>query len=115
MHALRETDLAFAAACDEAFADANDDIELTARRWACHGELPGESTGVNRPEVIRRYSEQLLILLLKTNLPHKYDPHRSGRVAAPSPLEIAQDPDPPRSRRGRVQSLEDDGLGPIDE
>lgn len=89
----RERDPEFAAAWDEALAEAVDALEQEARRRAVEGWLEpvyyqGEEVGY-----VRRYSDRMLELLLKGHMPERYkDRHElSGPNGGPIPLLLTRD------------------------
>ncbi len=87
----REEDEAFAKAWDEAIEESNDVLEGEAYRRAVTGTLEpvfyqGEKTGT-----VRRYSDSLLSLLLKSNRPEKFKDRVANEHtgANGAPLEVA--------------------------
>ena len=83
---LRKTDQAFAAAWDEAEQIAADKLEAETWRRAVEGvEEPLVSGGKlvrddnGQPIAIRRYSDQLLIALLRAHRPEKFRERSGGR------------------------------------
>ncbi len=105
--ALRERDAAFDRAYDDAMNDAADLLEAEAWRRALEGTTQpvfraGQPvTGpAGEPVVVRRYSDPLLVLLLRGCRPEKFQMH--GRTSMPAdPMigirEIATDNDPPHA------------------
>ena len=69
----RKLDPAFATAWKQAMAEATDVLEAEARRRATEGVFNGYSKDENGTlHEIRRYSDTLLIFLLKAHRPKKY-------------------------------------------
>lgn len=105
---LQRSDAAFADAYDEAMDEAADRIEAEVWRRALEGVVEPLVKGgalVRDPEtgeaiMTRRYSDPLLVLLLKGSKPEKYHT-RAGQASSAMPAsmieEIAADNDPPRS------------------
>ncbi|MCQ8277778.1 hypothetical protein NFI95_04885 [Acetobacteraceae bacterium KSS8] len=103
---LQRTNADFAAAYDEAMDEAADRIEAEAWRRGLEGVAePLIKNGQvvrdanNEPIMTRRYSDPLLVLLLKGSKPNKYHTKagQSPAGAMPSVMEeIAADDDPPR-------------------
>lgn len=89
-HRARKSDAAFDAAWDEALEEAADHLETEARRRAVTGvEEPvfgslGGKMGSGEIGTIRKYSDTLLIFLLKGARPEKYrenyNVNHSGRM-----------------------------------
>lgn len=79
----REKDEGFADAWEAALQDATDSLEMEARRRAVEGvEEPVFHKG-ERVGSVRRYSDTLLIFLLKAHRPEKYrDNFDLGKVVA---------------------------------
>ncbi len=105
---LRDGDPAFGQAYDDAMNEAADLLEAEAWRRALEGTtqpvLKGGRPVVNPATgemvVVRRYSDPLLMLLLRGCRPEKFQMH--GRMSMPAdPMigirEIAIDNDPPRA------------------
>ena len=105
--ALRESDPAFDRAYGDAMSDAADLLEGEAWRRALEGTIqpvfkagqPVIDPATNEAVVVRRYSDPLLMMLLRGCKPEKFQMH--GRTSMPAdPLigirEIATDHDPPR-------------------
>jgi len=89
----REEDKAFAAAWDEAIEESNDVLEGEAYRRAVTGTLEpvfyqGEKVGT-----VRRYSDSLLTLLLKSNRPAKFK-DRTDITSGDQPLKAYMGFDP---------------------
>lgn len=105
---LQRTDAVFAEAYDEAMDEAADRIEAEVWRRALEGVVEPLVKGgalVRDPDtgeaiMTRRYSDPLLVLLLKGSKPEKYHT-RAGQASSAMPAsmieEIAADNDPPRS------------------
>ncbi len=79
----RKKDRRFEAACQEALEIAIDEIEAEARRRAKDGVLEPVFYGGKPVGVIRRYSDTLLIFLLKAARPEKYRDSYSGFAQPP--------------------------------
>ena len=109
---MRKTDEDFGQAYSEAMDEAVDRLEAEAWRRALEGiEHKVFQAGklvvdpeTNQPMILRRYSDPLLVMLLKGSRPDKY----LARSAAALPLdaaslikEIASDDDPPRATPSR--------------
>ena len=105
--ALRERDPAFDQAYTDAMSDAADLLEAEAWRRALEGTVqpvlkagqPVMDPVTGEPAVVRRFSDPLLMLLLRGCKPEKFQMH--GRTSMPAdPMagirEIATDNDPPR-------------------
>jgi hypothetical protein len=110
--ALRKVDEDFGQAYLEAMDDAVDRLEAEAWRRALDGiEQKLFQAGklvvdpeTNQPIILRRYSDPLLVMLLKGSRPDKY--HARGAAAFPLDAaglikEIASDDDPPRATSNR--------------
>ena len=74
-----KADAEYALAFGEAHEEACDRLEAEARRRAVqgveepvYGKLPGKDTGTGQVGTIRKYSDTLLIFLLKGARPEKY-------------------------------------------
>ncbi len=105
---MRESDPAFAKDYDEALEEAADLLEAEAWRRALEGvpqpllragQPVFDAEGV--PITVRRYSDPLLVMLLRGCKPEKFQRRIGPSVIAPDPSagirEIATDDDPPRS------------------
>ena len=104
--ALRDGDAAFGRAYDDAMSEAADLLEAEAWRRAVQGTVqPVLKAGLpvvdatGKPVVVRRYSDPLLMMLLRGCRPEKFQMH--GRTSVPAdPMigirEIAIDNDPRR-------------------
>lgn len=105
---MRESDPAFAKDYDEAMEEAADLLEAEAWRRALEGvpqpllragQPVFDAEGV--PITVRRYSDPLLVMLLRGCKPEKFQRRIGPSVIAPDPnagiREIATDDDPPRS------------------
>lgn len=68
----RDNDAAFAAAWDEALEIATENLEMEARRRAEKGVPEYVIVNSKRVMVSRKYSDTLLIFLLKAHKPEKY-------------------------------------------
>jgi hypothetical protein len=68
----RAADALFRAAWDEALEIATEALELEARRRAQTGVLEPVYQGGRRVGAVRKYSDTLLIFLLKAHRPEKY-------------------------------------------
>ncbi len=110
--ALRKVDEDFGQAYLEAMDEAVDRLEAEAWRRALDGiEQKLFQAGklvldpeTNQPIILRRYSDPLLVMLLKGSRPDKY--HARGAAALPLDAaglikEIASDDDPPRATSNR--------------
>ena len=100
VYSARSTDPEFAAAWLDALEDACDALELEARRRGLEGvEEPvyGRGTtatgapGTVQVGTIRRYSDTLLIFLLKGNRPGKFRENHTHEVSGPAggPIRIS--------------------------
>lgn len=95
---LREDDVGFGQAYDDAMNEAVDLLEAEAWRRALKGTTqPVPKAG--QPVMTRRYSDPLLMMLLRGCRPEKFQMH--GKTSMPAdPMigirEIATDNDPPR-------------------
>lgn len=109
---IRQRDLFFAQAYDEALDDAADLLEAEAWRRALEGVAQpllraGQPMLDAAGEVItvRRYSDPLLVMLLRGCKPGKFHRTAVDTQSAPDPAaaikEIASDEDPPRARSTR--------------
>lgn len=108
VNVLREQDPLFANACTEALDEAADLLEAEAWRRALEGvaqPLLHAGQPVFNPAgeavIIRRYSDPLLVMLLRGCKPAKFQ-RRAGPAGAPfdpsaSMREIAADYDPPQA------------------
>jgi hypothetical protein len=83
------TDKDYAAAAVVALDEAADRLEAEALRRASqgweepvYGKLPGKDTGSGRVGTIRKYSDTLLIFLLKGARPDKYRERWQGELGA---------------------------------
>ena len=109
LNMLKQRDPAFATAFGEALDEAADVLEAEAWRRALEGisqpvmkagqPVFDHSTG--EAVTVRRYSDPLLVLLLRGCKPAKFSQRSSAAGAAPDPYaalrEIAADDDPPRA------------------
>lgn len=103
---LQRTDAEFAASYDEAMDEAADRIEAEAWRRGLEGvSEPLIKNGQivrdanDQPVMTRRYSDPLLVLLLKGSKPNKYHTRAGFSPTGVMPSvteEIASDDDPPR-------------------
>ncbi|MCR4375697.1 MAG: hypothetical protein NUW22_12690 [Acidobacteria bacterium] len=93
-------DPAYARTFDDATKEAIDRLEAEARRRATQGveepvfgKLPGKDTGTGQVGVIRKYSDTLLIFLLKGANPEKYRERyeHSGPSGAPLTFTLKLD------------------------
>ena len=96
---LREDDAAFGRAYDDAMNEAVDLLEAEAWRRALRGTTQPISRA-GQPVVTRRYSDPLLMMLLRGCRPEKF--RMQGKTSMPAdPMigirEIATDNDPPRA------------------
>lgn len=92
VYAEREADPAFAAAWDEALVIATEALELEARRRAEKGVLePIFYQGV-KVGTVRRYSDSLLMFLLKAHRPAVYRENIRQELTGPGggPIEIRE-------------------------
>ncbi len=69
---VRELNADFATAWDEALAEATERMEMEARRRAVDGVLEPVFQGGGKVGTVRKYSDTLLIFLLKAHAPTKY-------------------------------------------
>ena len=96
---LREDDVAFGQAYDDAMNEAVDLLEAEAWRRALKGTTqPVAKAG--QPVVTRRYSDPLLMMLLRGCRPEKFRMHGKASMPADPMIgirEIATDNDPPRA------------------
>ena len=112
INVMRERDPAFARAYDDALDDAADLLEAEAWRRALEGVpqpllkagQPVVDPVTGTPIIVQRYSDPLLVMLLRGCKPTKFH-RRNGPTALPtdptaSIREIAADNDPPRSEPG---------------
>lgn len=92
---VREEDSVFAAAWDEALAEAVDGMEAEAHRRAVEGTLKPVYQQGRKVGSIREYSDTLLIFLLKGAKPEKYrersDVQHSGPGGGPIEVNDARD------------------------
>lgn len=99
----RDEDEDFAAAWDEALAEATERLEMEALRRARDGVLEpvfyqGEKVGK-----VRRYSDTLLIFLLKAHAPEKY--RENSRVEHTGKIEFADAIDAEQRLASRIDSI----------
>lgn len=90
VYKLRHRDAAWADAWDNAIEEAVDTLEQEARRRAFHGvEEPVHYQGA-RVDTVLRYSDTLMIFLLKAHRPEKYRERfeHSGPGGGPIPHAI---------------------------
>lgn len=110
---MRERDPIFSQAYDEAMDDAADLLEAEAWRRALEGVphpllkagQPVLDPATGLPITVQRYSDPLLVMLLRGCKPAKFQ-RRNVSAAVPndpsmSIREIAADNDPPRAESGR--------------
>lgn len=85
-----KADAVFAEFHAEAIDDANDVLEGEARRRAVEGVLEPVYQGGKRVGLVRKFSDQLLIVLLKGNKPEKYRERleHTGKDGKPIQAEI---------------------------
>lgn len=84
----READPVFGAAWAEALEVAVEALELEARRRAEKGVLEPVYQGGVRVGAVRRYSDTLLIFLLKAHKPEKYTQRADVTINGGAPLLI---------------------------
>lgn len=113
INVMKQRDASFAIAYDEALDDAADLLEAEAWRRALEGiEQPVLKAGLpvldpvtHEPMIVRRYSDPLLVLLLRGFKPGKFQTRSGTAPAIPDPgaaiREIGADDDPPRAGPGR--------------
>lgn len=88
---VKEADLEFSDAWDAAVEVATDALETEARRRAVSGVLEPVYYQGKKCGAIRKYSDTLLIFLLKGHRPKKYaDFHRVEGGGAPIRIEIVK-------------------------
>lgn len=68
----RDEDATFAAEWDDALQEATERLEMEARRRAHDGVLEPVFQGGVKVGAVRKYSDTLLIFLLKAHAPEKY-------------------------------------------
>ena len=88
----KAADPVFAAAWDEALEIATEALELEARRRAEKGVLEPVFYQGKRVGAIRRYSDTLLMFLLKAHRPEKYRENVRQELVGPGggPIEIRE-------------------------
>lgn len=88
----RKADVVFAAAWEEAIEIATEALELEARRRAERGVLEPIYYQGERVGAVRKYSDTLLIFLLKAHRPEKYRDNVRHEVGGPGggPIEIKE-------------------------
>ncbi len=98
VYARRMADPAFAAAWDDAEESAADELEAEARRRAVEGiEQPIISMGKLATDadgnvvMVKRYSDALLVLLLKAHRPDKFRERGSVEISGPGEKPIQVD------------------------
>ena len=105
---LREDDATFGRAYDDAMNEAIDLLEAEAWRRALKGTVqpvlragqPVVDPVTGKPVVTRRYSDPLLMMLLRGCRPEKFRMHGKASMPADPMIgirEIATDNDPPRA------------------
>lgn len=99
----REQEEAFAADWDEALEQAADLMELEARRRAVEGVEKRVYHQGEQIDVVKSYSDTLLIFLLKAARPHKYRDHYVHEVTGKDGGPV----------RFRAEDLTDDQLAAI--
>lgn len=85
----RNADPDFAAAWDRAYTDGTDALEAEAQRRAVEGtEKPVTVAG--KREIVREYSDTLLIFLLKARRPERFRDHHKVEVSGPqdAPIQV---------------------------
>jgi len=89
----RNTDNEFKAVWDEALEEACDDLELEARRRAFKGVKEPVYQGGKLVGYVQKYSDTLLIFLLKAHRPEKfrerYDVQHSGAIVTVTADDMA--------------------------
>ncbi len=99
---VRESDPAFAAAWDEALQEATERLEMEARRRAHDGVLEPVFQGGMQVGSVRKYSDTLLIFLLKAHAPEKY--RENFKVDHSGKVEVEVD-DPRTELLSRITRL----------
>jgi len=82
VYVLRRNDTEFAQAWEDALEEAADLLELEALRRAVDGTVEDKFFQGNVIGSIRRYSDSLLMFLLKARRPAQFDPHVRNRIVA---------------------------------
>lgn len=112
INAMRRRDPVFCRAHDDALDDAADLLEAEAWRRAVEG-IPqllmkaGQPMvdAAGQPIIVRRYSDPLLVMLLRGCKPAKFQSRAGFQVTPIDPMagirEIAADNDPPRAEPGQ--------------
>ena len=103
-YALRQTDQAFRDQWQEAFDEGTDVLEAEARRRAVEGVIYSEhyDKDGNLVSRVTRYSDTLLIFLLKSRDPARFNRFEvTGAEGGPVHVEVSVEPD----RLARVASI----------
>ena len=99
----RNADPDFAAAWDEALAEATERLEMEALRRARDGVLEPVFYKGDKIGSVRRYSDTLLIFLLKAHAPDKY--RENSRVEHSGRIEFADAIDAEQRLASRIDSI----------
>ncbi len=114
-YALRRTDEEFAARWDEALEEACDALEEELRRRAMEGVERPVFHGGRPCGVIRSYSDQLGMFLLRAHRPERFAaPARGGAATESAPARADADGRPARERLEEIlarlrERLDEDG------
>lgn len=102
---MRSVDPDFAAAWDDALEQSIDTLEAEARRRAMDGVQEPvvsmgriveviDDAGNKAPLYVRKYSDTLMITLLKAHRGHRFNPTPAQANVATLPPELMKDPEP---------------------
>lgn len=110
-YTLRRTDEAFAAGWDEALEEACDALEEELRRRAMEGVERPVFHGGRPCGVIRNYSDQLGMFLLRAHRPERFARPSGGAAANDGKTSNAEDARPARERLDAILARLNERLG----
>jgi len=111
VYEAKAKDPEFATAWDDAIEEAIDAIEMEARRRAMGYDEPVFYKGVECGK-IRRYSDALLMFLLKAYRPEKYSERFRAEHTGSTTVHVKYADDVAMSRGWTVRALDDDSSDP---
>jgi hypothetical protein len=89
VYSHRRRDVDFCADWEDALEEAADRLELEALRRAVEGTSEARFFGGDMVGSVQRYSDNLLMFLLKARRPWQFDPQFRGKIPAPEEADQA--------------------------